>query len=133
MDKMTRQDMRNRIDSLLTEVAELEKQQQDKTLPHSDQQLLDQAWEDLQDQIALLQEAIEMGEEEEYDDDDEEEEEEEQEEEDYQGLQEVYYLGGNVYISAEELDRYNNMEDDRVGCDYYEEDFGGGYNPSDEI
>ena len=124
---MERQDIRNRIDELLTELSQLEKQQEDTTLPHSDQQLLDQAWEDLQDQIALLQEAIEMGEEEDYVEEEEEEEEEEEK------LQNVYYLGDNLYIHAEELERHNNMEDNRVGSDYYESDFGGGYDQSGEI
>lgn len=52
--------MRTQIDDLLNQVEEVEKQMEDTTTSHSDQQLLDQAWEDLQDQIALLQEAIEM-------------------------------------------------------------------------
>jgi phage gp36-like protein len=40
-----------RLQELLTELADIEKQRQDKTLPHSDQQLLDQAWNDIQNQI----------------------------------------------------------------------------------
>jgi len=116
---------RNRINELLEELAEVEKQQEDETLSHSDQQLLDQAWEDLNDQIAYLQEIIEMGE----------------DKPDWGGeeepisttIQNVYHMGGTIYIDQEELDRLNNMEDNRVGGDYYETDFGVYYDAVDEV
>jgi hypothetical protein len=40
-----------RLQELLTELADIDKQRQDETLPHSDQQLLDQAWNDIQNRI----------------------------------------------------------------------------------
>jgi hypothetical protein len=115
----------------------IEKQQEDNTLPHSDQQLLDQAWEDLTDQIAYLQEIIEMGEE--ADEAVERENEQFYEDEpDWGGeeqaisttIQNVYHMGGSVYIDQEELDRLNSMEDTR---DTYETDFGVYYDARDEV
>lgn len=47
---------RARYQDLLSQLAEIERQQQDKTLPHSDQHLLDQAWEDINDQLEELEE-----------------------------------------------------------------------------
>lgn len=44
----------SRYQDLLSQLAEIERQQQDKTLPHSDQQMLDQAWEDINDQLEEL-------------------------------------------------------------------------------
>jgi len=41
--------------ALLTELADIERQQQDPFLSHSDQQLLDQAWEDVDNQIYELE------------------------------------------------------------------------------
>ena len=104
----SRQSMRNRIEDLLAEVYEVEKQMEDTTLSRSDQQVLDQAWEDLDNQIACLLEAIEMSEE--------------------------YIWGGEeLPICEEELERFNNMEDDLVASDYYESDFGVYYNAADEV
>ena len=56
---MNSQEMRNRVDELLEELAEIERQQEDTTLSHSDQQLLDQAWEELDSEIDRLEEMIE--------------------------------------------------------------------------
>lgn len=124
--ELSRQQMRNRVDELMEELADVEQQQEDKTLPHSDQQLLDQAWEDLTDQIAYLQEIIEMG---------EEAFEEEPADEFDPSIQSrtVYHMGGNVYVDQEELDRLNSMEDKRTTADYYETDFGVYYDAVDEI
>ena len=111
----SRQSMRNRIEDLLAEVYEVEKQMEDTTLSRSDQQVLDQAWEDLDNQIACLLEAIEMSEEVEQ--------------------EHVKYIWGGeeLPICEEELERFNNMEDDRVASDYYESDFGVYYNAADEV
>jgi hypothetical protein len=57
-DKMTT------LETLYAELADIERQQQDKTLPHSDQQLLDQAWEATTNQIDELERYIEDCEEE---------------------------------------------------------------------
>lgn len=134
--------MRNRVEELLEELAEIERQMEDETLSHSDQQLLDQAWESLDNEINSLQEAIEMGEE--LDEEFERENEEfYADEADWGGeeapisttIQRVYHMGGNIYVSREELDRLNTMEykEDRVACDYYETDFGVYYNAADEV
>lgn len=64
MEDMTQEQLRNRLSDLLLENAEIEKQMEDKTLPHSDQQLLDQAWEAIQDQILVLTDMIDISEEE---------------------------------------------------------------------
>lgn len=42
---MNRQDQRNRLEELYALVADVETQMEDTTLSHSDQQLLDQAWD----------------------------------------------------------------------------------------
>lgn len=52
------------LEILYAELADIERQQQDKTLPHSDQQLLDQAWEETTNQIDDLERSIEDCEEE---------------------------------------------------------------------
>lgn len=46
--------------ALLSELADIERQQEDRTLPHSDQQLLDQAWEDVTNQIDELEAIVEQ-------------------------------------------------------------------------
>ncbi len=56
-------DIRQEMDELLKQLADIEEKMEETTLSHSDQQLLDQAWEDLYDQIAMLQVAIEAAEE----------------------------------------------------------------------
>lgn len=43
------------LQELYAELADIERQQQDKTLSHSDQQLLDQAWEDVTNRIDELE------------------------------------------------------------------------------
>jgi hypothetical protein len=101
-------DMHNQLDELLEELADVEKQQEDKTLSHSDQQLLDQAWEDLNDQIAYLQEIIEMA-----------------QDADWGGEEEPIQTEGTIYVDDE--------EDKRVGADYYETDFGVYYEARDEV
>lgn len=47
------------LKELYAELADIERQQQDPTLPHSDQQLLDQAWEDITNKIDALEESFE--------------------------------------------------------------------------
>jgi hypothetical protein len=42
------------MESLLRQLADIERQMEDKTLSHSDQQLLDQAWEDINGQLNEL-------------------------------------------------------------------------------
>jgi hypothetical protein len=44
------------LETLYDALADIERQQEDKTLPHSDQQMLDQAWEDIKRQIDELDE-----------------------------------------------------------------------------
>lgn len=58
-----RQDQRNRIEELKAALMEIERLQEDKTLSHSDQALLDQAWEDVTNEMDDLEEAIAAGEE----------------------------------------------------------------------
>jgi hypothetical protein len=60
---MTRQDQQNLLEKLLSELADIERQQQDDTLSHSDQHLLDQAWEDVTNQIDELEEILRVAEE----------------------------------------------------------------------
>lgn len=47
-----------RLAELRMDLLEIERQQNDYTLPHSDQQLLDQAWEDLTNQIEELEQSL---------------------------------------------------------------------------
>jgi len=60
------------MDSLIEQLAEIERQMRDLTLPHSDQQLLDQAWDELMAQL----EDYEAEDDQETEDDEDEEEEE---------------------------------------------------------
>jgi len=60
---MNRQDQHNLLEKLHSELADIERQQQDTTLPHSDQQLLDQAWEDVSNKIDELEEILRVAEE----------------------------------------------------------------------
>lgn len=62
---MDRQDQQNLLEKLLSELADIERQQQDDTLSHSDQQMLDQAWEDVTNKIDELEEILRVAEEEE--------------------------------------------------------------------
>lgn len=57
------------MDSLIEQLAEIERQMRDLTLPHSDQQLLDQAWDELMAQLEDYQEEV-------LDDDDDDDDEE---------------------------------------------------------
>lgn len=111
--------MRNRIDELLERLSDFEQQMDNDTLPSSDQELLDQAWEDLNNQIACLQEAIEMGEDLGWDGS--------------TSPQPGYVLYGDIYITQEEFDLIHAIEDDRVGADYYETDYGVYYDAADEV
>ena len=56
----SRQEQRDLYQDLQDQLADIERQQQDDTLPHSDQALLDQAWEDITQQIEELEELFEM-------------------------------------------------------------------------
>lgn len=47
------------LKELQAELADIERQQQDKTLSHSDQQMLDQAWEDVTNRIDALEQSLE--------------------------------------------------------------------------
>jgi hypothetical protein len=60
---MNRQDQRNLLEKLHSELADIERQQEDRTLPHSDQQMLDQAWEDVTTKIDELEGILELAEE----------------------------------------------------------------------
>ena len=60
---MTRQDQQNLLEKLLSDLADIERQQEDPYLPHSDQQLLDQAWEDVSNKIDELEEILRVAEE----------------------------------------------------------------------
>lgn len=139
------QDMRNCAYDLLEQLAGVEAKM-DGTQSHSDQELLDQAWEDLNDQIALLQEMIEMADDADSalnaeDDDDgvgswegsQTSEEEEEEPIRSHTIQRVYKLGEQIYVTQEELDAINRLTDDRVASDYYEAEFGVYYNAADEV
>lgn len=44
--------------TLLQQLADIERQQQDTTLSHSDQQLLDQAWDDINDRLEQLDDIL---------------------------------------------------------------------------
>lgn len=54
-------DPRTLYQDLLKQLADIERQQEDKTLPHSDQQLLDQAWDDITSQINDVEELLQAG------------------------------------------------------------------------
>lgn len=56
--KMTTPSNEELLTQLHAELADIERQQQDLTLPHSDQQLLDQAWEDITNRIDALEESF---------------------------------------------------------------------------
>ena len=184
--------------SLLAELADIERQQEDKTLPHSDQQLLDQAWENITRQLEELDQLrVVVPAEVDWRDLDavvEEEDEDEtppppkvtiappppparsvtlnaglsrdgrimaqmpdgrwvpapfpsfapppppspaEEEEDTARICNCDADGQCAYCKEEELQRWNNMEDDREGCErcsgcYYCRD-GPGYDGADEI
>ena len=60
---MNRQDQRNRLEELHALLADVEAQMDDPTLPHSDQQLLDQAWEAYTNEIDDLEAVLEVAEE----------------------------------------------------------------------
>lgn len=60
---MNRQNQHNLLEKLLSELADIERQQQDDTLSHSDQQMLDQAWENVTNQIDELEEILRVAEE----------------------------------------------------------------------
>lgn len=47
------------LKELHAELADIERQQQDNTLSHSDQQMLDQAWEDVTNRIDALEQSLE--------------------------------------------------------------------------
>jgi hypothetical protein len=59
---MNRQQQIELLEELRTQLADIERQQDDRTLPHSDQQLLDQAWDDVTNQIEELEEVLELAE-----------------------------------------------------------------------
>jgi hypothetical protein len=59
---MDRQDQQNLLEKLLSELADIERQQQDDTLSHSDQQILDQAWEDVSNKIDELEDMLRVAE-----------------------------------------------------------------------
>ncbi len=50
--------MEQRYTNLLQQLADIERQQQDPTLSHSDQQLLDQAWDDINEQLDYLDDIL---------------------------------------------------------------------------
>ena len=50
--------MEQLYNQLLEQLADIERQQQDPTLSHSDQQLLDQAWEELNDRLDELDDIL---------------------------------------------------------------------------
>lgn len=60
---MSRQDQLDRIEDLRWMLSNIESQQEDKTLSHSDQKLLDQAWEDVTNELDELEGVVEAGEE----------------------------------------------------------------------
>lgn len=103
---MTRYEIRNRVEQLLKELVDVEAKLEDETTSHSDQELLDQAWEDLTDQIAFLEEVIEMEDE-----------------------------ARQAGLTRAELEEYNGAEydDECDAVDYYEADFGVYYDASDEV
>lgn len=57
---MNRQAQIELLEELRNTLIDIERQQQDKTLPHSDQQLLDQAWEDCTARMEELEEILEL-------------------------------------------------------------------------
>lgn len=56
------------LETLYAELADIEEQMEDKTLPHSDQQLLDQAWDTITNQIVELEAAAAFADEVEWQD-----------------------------------------------------------------
>lgn len=149
---MNLQDMRNCVYELLEQLAGVEAKMNDSTQSHSDQQLLDQAWEDLNDQIAVLQEAIEMvedaldaeadaleesegGDVDSWEGSQTSESEEEEEPPRSYTIQRVYKLGEQLYVTQEELDMIERLRDtdERNPADYYEAEYGVYYNAADEV
>lgn len=141
---------------LLEKLADIERQQEDKTMSHSDQQLLDQAWEDTTNQLDALEELFETEEETRWQD-----AEQFFEDEDWvppppepkvpkrngktvtfapppPSADEPWPRGPEVFmLSEEELDLMNAYEDNRVGCEHcagctycFE---GAGYDGADEV
>ena len=102
----------NSYQDLLEELASIERQLEDKTLPHSDQELLTQAWDYINDQIDNF------------------------ETETPPSMDEVRPPSPEWLITEEEQERINAMEDLRscdhcVGCSYCFE--GAGYDGADEF
>jgi hypothetical protein len=54
------QSIADRLHALYAELDDIERQQEDKTLPHSDQHILDQAWDDIMGQIEELEELVDQ-------------------------------------------------------------------------
>jgi hypothetical protein len=167
--------------SLVAELADIERQQQDPTLPHSDQHLLDQAWEDVMNQLDELETIVEEPAEEDWRDAQVVLEEEDSRPATPVPAEPVRFAppppplsatrrplpiaipqwsgspsmapppprpagdricncdsdGQCAYCEEEELERWNNMVDDRPGCEhcagciYCQE--GGGYDGADEV
>jgi len=73
----------NRLDELYALLADVEAQMNDTTLSHSDQQLLDQAWDTYTNEIDAIEDAVEAGEQSEWRDAAEYLESEEEEDDDW--------------------------------------------------
>jgi hypothetical protein len=59
MNRNSRQALEARYEDLLQQLAEIEREMEDTTLSHSDQQVLNQAWDDIDAQIYELDQIFE--------------------------------------------------------------------------
>jgi hypothetical protein len=117
LDLSVRQDQAHHLDELYALLEDVERQLQNPTLPHSDQQLLDQAWEEYTREIEELESLLDR-------------------------TEPIEWHDATAYLESESEPSHidpmtNSMPDDRVGCDqcvgcyYCRDSFV--YDASDEI
>jgi len=128
------------IDEVKREMRNIEHELEDDTLPHSDQALLQDGWDALEERLDKLEEEL-------WDAEREEEQErlnEGAERTPTPHPPELIRLGEGFYVTPEELDRMNKQVDDRgngpveigacgFACDGHCQTCEGGYDPSGEV
>ena len=121
------------IDEVKHEMTKLELELEDDTLPHSDQALLQDGWEALEEQLEMLENELRSL-----------EQQEPASRPPTPRPDEVIRLCEGVYVTQEEMDRINGQVDDRAtgpvevglcgfACDGHCQTCGGGYDPAGEV
>jgi hypothetical protein len=112
----TQQDL---LDSLRKQLAEIEENMKDETLSHSDQELMDQAWEDITNQIEEIEDFLGLAQQ--YDWKDAQEFFDEEDEAEYEYVPVVTYAPPpptpENKLTNEEIERFNAMADLR-SCEH---------------